>query len=70
MQSIKIYFQKILSFLRVRSHVDGLEVSDQVLRFIYFDQGAWHMEAVRLAQGVMEKGSIKDARRLALRCAS
>jgi hypothetical protein len=58
---IKIYFQKILSFLRVRSHADGLEVSDQVLRLTYFDRNAWQMEAVRLAPGIMEKGVIKDA---------
>lgn len=61
MQSIKDYFQKILSLLRVRSYADGLEVSDQVLRLIYFDQNAWQMEAVRLAPGVMERGAIKDA---------
>ena len=61
MQFFKTCFKKILSILRVRSHADGLEVSDQVLRFIYFDRNAWQMEAVRLAPGVMEKGEIKDA---------
>ena len=61
MQFFKIYFKKLLSLLRVRAHADGIEVSDQVLRFAYFDQGAWQMEAVRLAPGVMEKGEIKEA---------
>ena len=58
---IKTYFQKILSFLQIRSRVDGLEISDQVLRLVFFDRNAWQMEAVRLAPGVMEKGKIKDA---------
>ena len=61
MKSIKNFFQKMLSFLRVSSRVEGLEVSDQVLRLTYFDRNAWQMEAVRLSPGIMEKGSIKDA---------
>jgi hypothetical protein len=58
---MKAYLQKIISLLRVSVHPDGLEVSDQVLRFIYFYRNAWQMEAVRLAPGIMEKGIIKDA---------
>ena len=58
---MKPYFQKILSLLRVSVHPDGLEVNDQVLRFAYFYQGTWQMEAIRLAPGIMEKGVIKDA---------
>ncbi len=38
----------------------GLEVSDQVLRLVYFDGKTWQLAAVRLAPGVMEKGKIKD----------
>jgi hypothetical protein len=61
MQFFKTYFKKLLSLLRVRSRADGLEVSDQVLRLVYFGRNAWQMEAVRLAPGVVEKGEIKDA---------
>ena len=61
MQSIKSYFQKLLSFLRIRAIAAGLEVSDQVLRFAYSDRGGWKTESVRLAPGVLEKGVIKDA---------
>jgi len=61
MQSIKLYFQKLLSFLRIRASAAGLEVSDQVLRFVYSDRGKWKTEAVRLAPDVLEKGAIKDA---------
>ncbi|HUC01497.1 MAG TPA: hypothetical protein VMA75_01170 [Candidatus Paceibacterota bacterium] len=61
MQSIKRQFQKILSFLRIRPRVGGLEVSDQVLRLAYSGKKGWQMEAVRIAPGVMERGKIKDA---------
>jgi hypothetical protein len=61
MQPIKSFFQKLLSFLRIRAVAAGLEVSDQVLRFVYSDGGKWKAEAVRLAPGVLEKGVIKDA---------
>jgi hypothetical protein len=58
---MKPNIQKILSLLRVSVHPDGLEVSDQVLRFAYFYRDVWQMEAIRLAPGILEKGVIKDA---------
>ncbi len=58
---MKPFFQKILFLLRVSVHPDGLEISDQALRFMYFYQNAWQMEAIRLAPGIMENGVIKDA---------
>jgi Tfp pilus assembly PilM family ATPase len=61
MDTIKIYFQKVLSFLRIRATAAGLEISDQVLRVVYLSKKAWQMEAIRLAPGIMEKGKIKDA---------
>jgi len=61
MQFIRSYFQKILSILRIRSAADGLEVSDQVLRFVHTERGKWKTEAVRLAPGVLQKGKITDA---------
>ena len=60
MQTIKLYFHKLLSFLRVRSVAGGLEISDQVLRLVYYNGKTWQMAAVRLAAGVMEKGKIKN----------
>jgi hypothetical protein len=61
MNLIKTYFQKILSFLKISTTAAGFEISDQVLRLVYFDRKAWQMEALRLAPGIMEKGKIKDA---------
>ncbi len=46
--------------MRIRVNAAGLEISDQVLRCVYVDQGAWKMEAVRLTPGIMEKGKVKD----------
>ncbi len=57
---IKIYFQKLLSLLRISVYPDGLEVNDQVLRLAYLYRNAWQMETIRLAPGIMEKGVIKD----------
>ena len=52
--------RKILSFLRVRSTAGGLEVSDQVLRLVYFDGKTWQMTAIRLEPGTLENGKIKN----------
>ncbi len=60
MKAYKIYFEKILSFLRVRMVTGGLEISDQVIRLAYFDGKKWQTAAVVLGPGVMEKGAIKD----------
>jgi Tfp pilus assembly protein PilN len=60
MNNIKIYFEKILSLLRVRSIAGGLEISDQVLRLVYFNGTSWQMAAIKLAPGVLEKGVIKN----------
>jgi Tfp pilus assembly PilM family ATPase len=64
MNPIKNFFQKILASLHVRSLVGGLEISDQVLRLVYYNGKTWQMAAVRLVPGVIEKGKIKDAQAL------
>ena len=61
MNLIKLVFQRILSVLRVRATAGGLEISDQVLRLVYYNGKTWQMAAVRLAPGVMEKGKLKNA---------
>jgi hypothetical protein len=61
METIKRYFRKVLSFLRVRTVAGGLEISDQVLRLAYFDGKTWQTAAAVLGPGVMERGVIKDA---------
>jgi len=61
METLKRYLRKLLSLLRVRVVAGGLEISDQVLRLVYFDGKVLQMAAVVLGPGVMEKGAIKDA---------
>ncbi len=51
---------KLLAFLRVRAVAAGLEVSDQVMRLVYFDGRNWQLHAVRLAPGVLESDNVKD----------
>ena len=59
MEKLRRYFEKLLSALRVRPFVAGMEISDLVLRFVYSDGKKWHLSGVRLAPGVMEGGKIK-----------
>jgi hypothetical protein len=61
MNRLRYFFQKALSFLRVRVTAGGLEITDQVLRLVYFDGKTSQMAAARLEPGVMEKGKIKNA---------
>jgi hypothetical protein len=60
MKKISYYFNNVLGALRVRSAVSGLEISDQVLRLVYFDGKAWQLQSARLEPGVLENGRIKD----------
>jgi hypothetical protein len=60
MNQFKNLFKKLLSFLRVRSSAGGLEISDQVIRLVYFTGKTWEMAAIRLAPGIMEKGKVKN----------
>lgn len=58
----KINFGKLLSFLRVRTTVGGLEITDQALRLAYQEkEKTWRFAAVALGPGVMERGTVKDA---------
>lgn len=60
MGALRFYFQKLLALLRVRPIVGGLEVTDEVLRLVYFDGKNWKLYATRLEPGVLESGKIKD----------
>ncbi|MDP2598663.1 MAG: hypothetical protein Q8P49_02445, partial [Candidatus Liptonbacteria bacterium] len=60
LEKIKYYGKRLLALLRVRPLVGGMEISDLVMRFIYFDDASWHLSGIRLPPGVMEAGKIKD----------
>lgn len=57
---IRYYLEKILDFLRVRSAIGGLEISDTLLRFAYFDGKIWRLSGLRLEPGIMAKGKIQN----------
>lgn len=56
---MKRIIEKVLAWMKVRVPAAGLEVSDQVIRLVYFDGKVWRMHAIRLEPGVLEKGKIK-----------
>lgn len=56
----KIFLGRLLSALRIRQKAGGFEVSDQVLRFAYYDGALWQLQVLRLAPGVIVDGRIKD----------
>jgi hypothetical protein len=60
MNWIRPWFQKLLAFLRIRSMVAGLDISDEMIRLAYFDGSLWQMHAIRLSPGTMENGKMKD----------
>ncbi len=60
MQKISFYFNKLLAALRARSMVSGLDISDQVLRLVYFDGAVWQLHTVRIEPGVLEGGRVKN----------
>ena len=51
---------KILSALRIRPFIGGLEVSDSALRFAHFTGGAWRLVSVRLEPGILDIGKIQN----------
>ncbi len=58
--SLKYYLNKLLSFLRVKIFIGGMEISDAAIRFAYFDGRSWLMRGLRLEPGIIETGKIKD----------
>ena len=60
MKHLSYYMPKILSALRIRPFIGGLEISDAAFRFVSFSGGVWHLVAVRLEPGILEGGKIKN----------
>ena len=52
--------EKFLQLLRANAVVGGFEISDTMLRFVYFDGELWQLVSQRLPAGLMEAGIIKD----------
>ncbi|MBU6500675.1 MAG: hypothetical protein KGJ89_03570 [Patescibacteria group bacterium] len=59
-KAIRYYFEKLLSILKVRQNVGGVEISDLALRFANFDGENWRISGVRLEPGILDGGKIKN----------
>ncbi len=66
MKKLAYYTPKILSLLRIRPFIGGLEISDVALRFAYYSGNMWHLTAVPLEPGTLESGKIKDREKFIL----
>jgi len=51
---------KLLSFLRAKPLIGGLEISDSALRFVVWDGKSFQMTGLRLPPGLVVAGQIKD----------
>lgn len=57
---LKVYWDKLLTLLRVRAPLVGLEISDTLLRLVYSEGQQWKTGAVRLEAGAVEAGQVKN----------
>lgn len=53
-------FNKIFSALRIKRVVGGLEISDNAIKFICFEDQKWKMVGLRLPPGILDGGKIKN----------
>ncbi len=58
--NFKDIISKILSILRAKSKIGGLEISDTELRFAYFVDGSLKTLALRMPPGIIDSGEIKN----------
>lgn len=58
--TIMSWFGGLLKFLRARSLVGGLEISDQNIRFTYWTGKTWQLVSLRLPPGVVHSGAVQD----------
>ena len=56
----KIFLSKLLSLLRAKTKIGGLEISDTDLRFVYFKNNSLETIGLRLPSGMIEDGDIKN----------
>jgi len=56
----KNFLSKLLSLLRAKTKIGGLEISDTDLRFVYFTENSLETVSLRLPPGIIENGDIKN----------
>jgi hypothetical protein len=55
-----IWWRNLLTFLRVRSTIGGLEIGDIALRYTLLEGSSWRLHSLRLPPGIVDGGAIKD----------
>ena len=53
-------WNKVLTALRVRAMIGGLEITDTALRFARYDGSAWRTASLRLPPGIIEGGYVRN----------
>lgn len=56
----QVWLKKILSLLRIRPRVGGLEISDSALRYTFFDGDNWQTAALRLPPNLIQGGKVAN----------
>jgi Tfp pilus assembly PilM family ATPase len=59
----KLFVRQLFSALGLAAFFGGLELTDHLVRLAHFDGKRWHFDAVRLDEGILERGKIKDRER-------
>ncbi len=54
------FWLKLLSWVRIRQAIGGLEISDGVLRYAKWNGSAWMTSALRLPPGILSGGRVQD----------
>ncbi len=55
-----VWWRKLLTLLRVRSVIGGLEIGDIAMRYTLLDGESWKLHSLRLPPGIVDGGVIKD----------
>ncbi len=59
----KLFVRQLFAALGLAAFFGGLEVTDHLVRLAHFDGKQWRFNAMRLDEGILERGKIKDRER-------
>lgn len=55
-----VWWRQLLTLLRVRSVIGGLEIGDIAIRYTLLEGASWRLHSLRLPPGIVDGGAIKD----------
>lgn len=59
-ERLEHWIGRLLSFIRLRPFIVGMEISDSTVRLAHFSKKAWRLEGIRLEPGVLNEGRVKN----------